>query len=77
LFKVKTDFLAAKSTCFYSIIGASFIPDYWEYPLIHYHQKYDWDCGISCILMVLSRQERTHFIANFDTICAEEGFGQR
>ncbi|XP_049824454.1 protein GUCD1 isoform X2 [Aethina tumida] len=44
--------------------------------LSHYRQKYNWDCGLSCVLMVLPRKARLHFLDNFDKICKEEGFNK-
>ncbi|XP_037933277.1 protein GUCD1-like isoform X2 [Teleopsis dalmanni] len=51
------------------------IPPQKHYNLTHYQQRYNWDCGISCILMILTSTQRQHFIDNFLTICKEEGFG--
>lgn len=42
----------------------------------HYQQKYNWDCGISCVLMVLPAQSRRYLINNFYKVIEEEKFGQ-
>ncbi|XP_030749049.1 protein GUCD1 isoform X2 [Sitophilus oryzae] len=44
--------------------------------LCHYKQKSNWDCGISCIAMVLSNKYRDHFIKNISKICKIEGFNK-
>lgn len=44
--------------------------------VVHYKQRFDWDCGISCVLMALSRQQRQQFLMNFNKICDSEGFGK-
>ncbi|XP_018572864.1 protein GUCD1 isoform X1 [Anoplophora glabripennis] len=44
--------------------------------LSHYKQKYNWDCGVSCVLMVLSRKNRHEFLKNFAHICKSEGFNK-
>ncbi|XP_060532939.1 protein GUCD1 isoform X2 [Cylas formicarius] len=44
--------------------------------LCHYKQKSNWDCGISCVLMVLPRKHRAHLIKNFSYICKSEGFNR-
>lgn len=51
------------------------LPDQKHYNLTHYHQRFHWDCGLSCILMILSSASRKKFLENFDQICEEEGFG--
>ncbi|KAJ8930559.1 hypothetical protein NQ314_016621 [Rhamnusium bicolor] len=40
--------------------------------LWHYKQKYNWDCGVSCVLMVLARKNRQEFLKNFTQICKSE-----
>lgn len=45
-----------------------------EYILTHYRQRFEWDCGLSCILMVLPINARETFLANFDKICQKAGF---
>lgn len=42
----------------------------------HIQQRFNWDCGIACVMMLLSPQQREEFEANFNNICAEEGFHQ-
>ncbi|CAH2093345.1 unnamed protein product [Euphydryas editha] len=41
----------------------------------HIQQRYNWDCGVTCILMILSEEDKTKFLNNFTNICQEEGFG--
>ncbi|XP_055677334.1 protein GUCD1 [Lutzomyia longipalpis] len=55
---------------------SSQLPVSWKWDLVHFRQRYDWDCGLSCILMLLPRQKRNYFLENFTEICSEEGFGQ-
>lgn len=38
----------------------------------HFKQRFNWDCGISCILMILPEHDRHHFLNNFDSICKAE-----
>lgn len=49
---------------------------YVEHKLRHYKQRYNWDCGLSCILMLLDEGDMNHFLDNFEAICNEEGFHQ-
>ncbi|GAB0092970.1 uncharacterized protein DMENIID0001_080220 [Sergentomyia squamirostris] len=51
------------------------IPVSWKWDLEHYRQRYDWDCGLSCILMILPTAKRHFFLDCFTQVCAEEGFG--
>lgn len=51
------------------------LPYHKIFNLTHHSQKYDWDCGLACILMVLGATSRTYFLNNFDKICNAEGFG--
>jgi len=44
--------------------------------LEHYQQKYHWDCGVSCVLMVLPATARASFINQFNKVVEEEGFGE-
>jgi len=44
--------------------------------LKHYQQKYNWDCGLSCVLMILPEQSRNYIINNFYKVVEEEGFGE-
>lgn len=50
------------------------VPERYEIKLHHHRQEYNWDCGISCVLMVLPKDKREFFINNFQVICKEEGF---
>ncbi|GLV36118.1 uncharacterized protein CBL_01881 [Carabus blaptoides fortunei] len=47
-----------------------------HYTLSHYKQRFNWDCGVSCTLMVLPPSKRNHFVNNFATVCREEGFNR-
>lgn len=49
-------------------------PEKLHIQLLHYKQKFNWDCGISCVLMVLPKKHRNHLLKNFTRICKEEGF---
>jgi len=51
-------------------------PENCQHELVHYQQQHNWDCGLSCILMVLPSHKRKYVINNFDTFVAEEGFGE-
>lgn len=44
--------------------------------LQHYRQRFDWDCGISCVLMLLNEADRQQFLDNFQEICEYEKFGE-
>eukprot|EP00092_Neocalanus_flemingeri_P026678 GFUD01028924.1.p1 GENE.GFUD01028924.1~~GFUD01028924.1.p1 ORF type:complete len:241 (-),score=53.50 GFUD01028924.1:131-853(-) len=44
--------------------------------LIHYQQKYNWDCGLSCCLMVLNHSDRNFILNNLNCFVEEEGFGE-
>lgn len=50
------------------------IPEKHVIQLCHYKQKSNWDCGISCVLMVLPNKHRQHLIKNLNRICKSEGF---
>ncbi|KAF5290113.1 hypothetical protein FQA39_LY14894 [Lamprigera yunnana] len=52
------------------------IPNESYIKLCHSKQRYNWDCGISCILMVLSHKDRKTLFKNLLTICKEEGFNR-
>lgn len=45
--------------------------------MVHFQQRSDWDCGISCIMMLLNRRQRQEFLSNFNKICDEEDFDKR
>jgi len=42
-------------------------------PLRHAVQQDYWDCGLSCVVMVLPEKELHHFNANKEGITSEEG----
>ncbi|XP_060806786.1 protein GUCD1 isoform X2 [Amyelois transitella] len=42
----------------------------------HYQQRFHWDCGVTCVLMLLENNDRQQLLDNFAEICREEGFGQ-
>uniref|UniRef100_A0A182VNA1 Protein GUCD1 n=2 Tax=Anopheles merus TaxID=30066 RepID=A0A182VNA1_ANOME len=54
----------------------SYIPDILENPIVHFTQRYDWDCGLACILMVLDRRQRQTFLSQFQQMCDEGQFGK-
>ncbi|KAL1129755.1 hypothetical protein AAG570_012699 [Ranatra chinensis] len=41
---------------------------------MHYRQRFNWDCGISCIVMVLPKVERIILLKDLYTICKQEEF---
>ncbi|KAK9876444.1 hypothetical protein WA026_012757 [Henosepilachna vigintioctopunctata] len=43
----------------------------------HHTQNSNWDCGISCLLMVLPEDSRCFLLNNKFEICREEGFNTR
>ncbi|XP_028034583.1 protein GUCD1 isoform X2 [Bombyx mandarina] len=47
-----------------------------EHKVEHFQQRYYWDCGVSCIIMLLSNKQREDFLARFNEICEDEGFGE-
>ncbi|XP_075983711.1 protein GUCD1 [Anticarsia gemmatalis] len=47
-----------------------------QHVLEHYQQEYNWDCGVSCVIMLLPPAQRKEMITNFESICEEEGFKQ-
>ncbi|XP_058836763.1 protein GUCD1 [Topomyia yanbarensis] len=52
------------------------LPNFIEHPLVHFRQRFDWDCGLSCIFMLLGRSERRQFLNDFKDICRSGGFGE-
>lgn len=52
-------------------------PNFLKYELDHCQQKFDWDCGINCVLMVLPVKKRQFLLDNMQAVCQEEGFGRR
>jgi len=44
--------------------------------LSHYQQKSDWDCGLSCVLMVLEDKDKSAILHNMDAFIEGEGFGK-
>ncbi|CAH0713392.1 unnamed protein product, partial [Brenthis ino] len=53
----------------------SFFPKV-QYNVPHIRQRFHWDCGVTCVLMLLPEDKRLAFLKNFSQICLEEGFGQ-
>ncbi|KAJ3639248.1 hypothetical protein Zmor_003928 [Zophobas morio] len=49
-------------------------PEKLHIQLLHFKQRFNWDCGISCVLMVLPKKHRQHLVRNFVKVCKEEGF---
>ncbi|XP_055599302.1 protein GUCD1 [Uranotaenia lowii] len=52
------------------------LPEFIDHQLVHFRQRYDWDCGLSCIVMLLGRHEKLNFLENFKDICHKGGFGE-
>lgn len=50
--------------------------EYIEHRLDHFTQRYNWDCGVSCVLMLLTPAQREEMLDKFEMICREEGFNQ-
>ena len=42
----------------------------------HYQQRYHWDCGLSCCLMVVKKADRELVLTNLNKFVEEEGFGE-
>lgn len=65
-------------TCSFNITNA--IPEptpiYVEHKITHFRQRYNWDCGVTCVLMLLSSEQQKELLGSFDQVCAEEGFNQ-
>ncbi|KAL1433604.1 hypothetical protein MTO96_012434 [Rhipicephalus appendiculatus] len=51
-------------------------PDSVEIQLPHVEQTLSWDCGVSCVAMVLSAEQRSDLLLNRDQIGREEGYHQ-
>ncbi|XP_017964605.1 protein GUCD1 isoform X2 [Drosophila navojoa] len=51
------------------------VPQSKQYNITHIQQRFNWDCGVTCILMILSSSQRKQFLNNFESICKDEGFG--
>ncbi|XP_074041706.1 protein GUCD1 isoform X2 [Leptinotarsa decemlineata] len=51
-------------------------PEKLHIQLSHFKQKYNWDCGVSCVLMVLPEKKKQKFLKNFTQICENEGFNK-
>ncbi|XP_021193726.3 protein GUCD1 [Helicoverpa armigera] len=49
---------------------------YIEHVVRHFPQRYNWDCGVSCVLMLLAAPHREELLDNFEQICQDEGFRQ-
>lgn len=47
-----------------------------EIPLPHVEQSLSWDCGVSCVAMVLGPDQRNYLLLNRDQIGREEGYLQ-
>ncbi|XP_049839467.1 protein GUCD1 isoform X1 [Schistocerca gregaria] len=52
------------------------LPPVFERKVVHQRQRFYWDCGVSCVLMVLPCDGYQHFLANFNEICKEEDFNK-
>ena len=44
--------------------------------VIHYQQKYHWDCGLSCCFMVMKTSDKDFILTNLNKFVQEEGFGE-
>mgnify|MGYP001795155675 CR=1 FL=1 len=45
--------------------------------LPHVRQKFDWDCGLACLQMVLKKSLGDEFnLSEFEAICEKKGFGK-
>lgn len=44
-------------------------------PVAHVEQQLAWDCGVSCVAMLLSQKQREYLINSKAKIAREEGFG--
>jgi len=42
----------------------------------HHQQRYHWDCGLSCCLMLLTEDNRKFVLSNLNKFVEEEGFGE-
>ncbi|XP_065305059.1 protein GUCD1 [Dermacentor albipictus] len=51
-------------------------PDSVDIQLPHVEQSLSWDCGVSCVAMVLSPEQRSDLLLNRDLIGREEGYHQ-
>ena len=45
----------------------------YEIKLTHHKQKSNWDCGISCVLMILPAEKREYYLNNTNSILKSEG----
>lgn len=45
--------------------------------VVHVRQRYKWDCGVTCVMMVLSEKHRQYLNHHLDLICDQEGFKNR
>ncbi|XP_067015317.2 protein GUCD1 [Anabrus simplex] len=52
------------------------IPPSIQLEVSHQQQKSNWDCGVSCVLMVLPEKKRQDFQNNFNKICKEQEFNK-
>ncbi|XP_028161073.1 protein GUCD1 [Ostrinia furnacalis] len=51
-------------------------PQFIEHKITHYRQRFNWDCGVSCVLMLLEEEQRRELLNKFAETCQEEGFNQ-
>lgn len=71
----KIDFISVSSG--QNVYFESHLPLFVRHSIIHCRQRFDWDCGVTCVMMLLTRQKRQDFLRNFNQICETEGFGTR
>ncbi|KAB0791565.1 hypothetical protein PPYR_03365 [Photinus pyralis] len=57
-----------------SVVDLRELPEKVFINLRHSRQRYDWDCGIACVLMVLTEADRESFTRDFVSVCKDEGF---
>lgn len=50
------------------------IPSKIEIPLFHVRQRYNWDCGVSAVMMVLCEEDQKYLLENLEKISSEEEF---
>lgn len=44
--------------------------------LAHHKQKHSWDCGISCVLMILEQELREQLAQNINRVCKDDGLNK-
>ncbi|XP_038215926.1 protein GUCD1 [Zerene cesonia] len=49
---------------------------HFEHNIPQIRQRFSWDCGVACVLMVLGEKQRQYFLDNFSRILREEGISR-